>query len=115
MSRSLSLAAILATALGPLTALGKSDLPDGETRVLGLDEAVAVAARQSPTFLRSREELRIAEARLLEAAGLDDLVLEADASASHDRTELVAGQSPPTDQLRFDAALFRPLPTGGRL
>jgi outer membrane protein TolC len=115
MSSWLTLGALLAAALGPATAFGAAELPERETRVLTLSEAVGVAARQSPTFLRSREELRIAEARVLEAAGLDDLVLEANASANHDRTEAFPGQTPPSDQLHFDAALFRPLPTGGRL
>jgi outer membrane protein TolC len=83
------------------------------TRPLTLQDAVALAVQQNPTLAGSTQDLRIAEAHVLEAAGVDDFLLEANSSWLSSRAEVVLGQSGPYDSLSLSTALTRPLPTGG--
>jgi outer membrane protein TolC len=87
-------------------------------RSLTLREAVGLAVRGNPAFLAAGADVRIAEAGVQAAVGLEDVLLEASADGTRIRRELVAGvplQEPGTDQLSAALQLSRRLPTGGRL
>jgi outer membrane protein TolC len=87
-------------------------------RALTLQEAVALAVRQNPALQAAGADVRIADAGIEAARGLDDFVLEASGAWREDRREAVPGT--PVQQRAFDSvigtlSLVRPLPTGGRV
>ena len=89
-----------------------------EPRALTLREAVALAVRQNPALQAAGADVRIAEAGIESARGLDDFVLEASANWRESRREAVPGapvQQRAFDELSGTLSLARPLPTGGRL
>jgi outer membrane protein TolC len=92
--------------------------PAAAARALTLQDAVALAVRGNPALLAAGADVRIAEAGVQAARGLEDFLLEARVEGAQARRELVAGtpvQAPGTDQLSGSLRLTRPLPTGGRL
>ena len=83
-----------------------------------LRDAIALAVRSNPTLAAAGADVRIAEAGVVAARGLDDFVLELGASWDEVRRELVPGtpvQRPAEDQVSGSLALWKPLATGGRV
>jgi len=89
-----------------------------QARAVSLRDAVALAVRQNPALAAAGAEVRIAEAGMLAARGLDDFVLQASADWRDARGEAVAGgpvQEQAFDEVSGSLALTRPLAAGGRL
>jgi outer membrane protein TolC len=87
-------------------------------RALALRDAIALAVKGNPALLAAGADLRIAQAGVLAARGLDDFVLEANADWVETRRELVPGtpvQQPAIDELNGALALIKPLASGGRV
>lgn len=93
--------------------------PAARGRSLTLREAITLAARDNPALAAAGAELRIAEAGIEAARGLDDQLLEITGSWVDQRRELVIDrpgvQEPAVDRLGGSLGIFQPLPTGGRL
>lgn len=75
-----------------------------------LSELLAVTARQEPSLLRAVLDVRIAEAAILEAAGIDDWALEVVGGWSSER---IAFLDEIQDSLGLRATISRSLSTGG--
>ncbi len=109
--------------LGPLLVLLAASAPStGQTalpRALTLHDAIALAVRGNPVLAAAGADLRIAQAGVVAARGLDDFVLEANGTWLENRREIVIPgpplQQPAIDRLTGTLALIKPLPTGGRL
>jgi len=88
----------------------------GAAKNITLDEAIRIAIHQNPTLAASVVDVRIADAQILEASGIDDFALEGDSRWLSTRTQS-GGQAneTPFDHLRIGASLTRPLPSGGAL
>jgi outer membrane protein TolC len=88
-------------------------------RGLTLRQALALAARDNPSLAAAGVDVRIAEAGIERARGLDDQLIELNASWVDMRRELVMDrpgvQEPAVDRLSGSLGIFQPLPTGGRL
>jgi outer membrane protein TolC len=95
-----------APATAPATAL----VPPPGVRQMRLSEVLAITARQEPSLLRATIDVRIAEAAVLEAAGIDDWVLQA---AGNWRSQRFAGLDVLQKSLTLSADLSRALSTGG--
>jgi outer membrane protein TolC len=110
-----------APAPAPAPAAAAPAIPDSSRtgRMLTLREAIALAARDNPALAAAGAELRIAEAGIESARGLDDQLLEVAGSWVDQRRELVMDrpgvQEPAVDRLTGSLGIFQPLPTGGRL
>jgi outer membrane protein TolC len=113
MSRARVLAA--AVALGAVLLARPSA---AQERPLALDDAMRIALARSPALAERAIDVRIANARVLEAKGLDDFVVGGQAGWQRARERGVLGQ--PDSRLGNDlvdvaATLDRPLSTGGRV
>jgi outer membrane protein TolC len=89
-----------------------------QARALSLREAIALAVRRNPALGAAGAELRIAEAGMLSARGLDDFVLEAGAGWRDTRREPMPGapvHERAFDELSGSLSLTRPIAAGGRL
>src|SRR5688572_6269463 len=87
-------------------------------RRLGLRDALAVAVRQNPTLASRTIDVAIAEARILEAEGMDDFVVDAALNWLSQRTDPVANQpfqQTALDNLSLSTGLGRGLSDGGRV
>lgn len=87
-----------------------------QARSMGLGELLAVAIRQEASLARATIDVRIADAAVLEAAGIDDWLLAVGGSWSSSREEaIVNGQFGyyTRNSIALDADLSRSLPTGG--
>lgn len=84
-----------------------------QRHILSLGQAVTEALRQNPSLAVKVSDVRSAEARLMEARGAEDFILDLHASRY-----LARGENVPDlllDDAQLGAALTRPLPTGGRV
>jgi len=89
-----------------------------QTRALTLRDAIALAVRQNPALAAAGAEVRIAEAGIVAARGIDDVVLQASADGRHTRREALAGlpvQERAFDEVSGALSLTRALAAGGRL
>jgi outer membrane protein TolC len=85
-------------------------------RAIGLREAVVIAARNNPTLAEAVDDVTIAGANVTAAAGIDDFVLDAGATWTRTRLELVPGsplQQTKGDDVLVSTSLTRHLSTGG--
>jgi outer membrane protein len=76
-----------------------------------LSEVLAITARQEPSLLRATIDVRIAEAAVLEAAGIDDWVLQATGLGLREPSRVVGGEY--ENGLSVTARISRSLSTGG--
>ncbi len=86
-------------------------------RAISLTEAIRLAVKQNPTLAKAISDVHSAHARILEASGLDDFIVDGSANWLSNHVTLLdvrLAQSA-TNQIGFAASLTRPLPTGGRL
>jgi outer membrane protein TolC len=89
-----------------------------EERPVSLRDAVALAVRQNPTLAAAGAELAAAEASVLAARGLDDLVLSANAGyrlTRRDEAPDVLDGERAIDSIDGSLQLTQPLPIGGRV
>ena len=89
-----------------------------QERMLSLREAVALAVQRNPALAAAGVEVKLAEAGILGARGLDDFVLQGSVNGRDTRREAVAGvpvQERAFDEVSSSLSLSRPLATGGRL
>ena len=96
----------------------RADREAGAARPLSLREALRLAVRRNPALAAAAMDLAIARANVLAQDGLDDFVLDASATWSENRREVVPNlgvQNPEFDDLAGALSLTRPLPTGGKL
>jgi outer membrane protein len=111
----------LALAALPRAANAEEGGPDeGEPagRPVSLGEALALAHERSPALARARIDVAVADAAVLEAAGIEDWVVSAGGNVLFQRREVVQGDVVGTGKVnRFslEGALSRLLPTGGRV
>ena len=78
-----------------------------------LSEVLAITARQEPSLLRATIDVRIAEAAVLEAAGIDDWVLQV--SGGWRTQRVLSGVNALQNAFELGADLSRSLSTGGTL
>ncbi|WP_394823953.1 TolC family protein [Pendulispora albinea] len=111
---------VLAGVLGlSVTARARAQGAEGGRPVTGdgltLVGAMRVAVAQNPALAASFVDVSVADARVLEARGLDDFVVDASATWSRSRTDNVTGASvlSPYDRVGVAASLTRPFSTGG--
>lgn len=111
--------ALAGTCVADVVAAEPADTPTQDaSRGVGLGAILETAVRQSPALELARIDVAIADARVLEAAGIDDWLFSASASWQSTRVEPVEGsvfQTTATDTASFDLDLSRNLPTGGTL
>lgn len=93
--------------------------PEGTARegAVTLGQVLETAVRRSPALELARIDVEIADARALEAAGIDDWVFSATGQWRSLREEHVEGDAFTTtadDRALLDLELWRDLPTGGR-
>ncbi len=95
---------------GPAAAQNTND-----PRPVGLGAVLETAVRQSPSLELARIDVAIADARALEAAGIDDWLLTATAGWLSTRAAPVGEffQTTASDSVELDVDLERSLPTGG--
>jgi outer membrane protein TolC len=104
---------LIVVALVCVPSAGSAQQP---ARSIGLHEAVAVAARSNPTLAAAVDNVTIARANVTAAAGIDDFVVDAAATWTRSRLELVPGsplQQTEGDDVLLSTALTRKLATGG--
>jgi outer membrane protein TolC len=104
--------AILAVAILPCAI----STAQGSGRRISLREAVALAARNSPTLAIAVADVAIADAKSVAAGGIDDFVWNGSASWNTSRVDYVSGtpvQQTMGDDILFSTSLTRSLPTGG--
>jgi len=81
-----------------------------------LAEAIRLAIGQNPAVIAARVDERVAEARVVEASGLDDVVVDANSGAVSNHAPVAAGaSSSPFDRFSAGAGVTQPLPIGGKL
>jgi outer membrane protein TolC len=83
---------------------------------VSLRDALGAAIRTNPDLLQAGATLEERRGLALQAAGIDDFVLDASARFRADEVSLVAGsplQQPSHRELGFGLGLRKPLPTGG--
>ena len=112
-----ALAALAALALAPNAA---AQPPGAETspRPIALSSVLETAVRDSPALELARIDVAIAEAAVLEAAGIDDWLVGATGRWSSFRSDPVEGnplQTTSRDQFALEADVTRLLPSGGTL
>jgi outer membrane protein len=100
-----------AALLGPGEAASQPDSAPAVT----LGAVLETALRQSPSLELARIDVTIADARALQAAGIDDWLLTATAAWLSNRVAPVGElfQTTASDALELDVDLERSLPTGG--
>jgi outer membrane protein TolC len=101
-----------------LLLIGPAAEAANEPRALTLREAAEYAVAHSPALATSLSEVAIANAHVLEAAGIDDVSVDASAGWVRTRTNVVPGApaaQPDVDDLSLGAGISRSLPTGGKL
>jgi outer membrane protein len=84
-----------------------------DVQQMRLSEVLAVTARQEPSLLRATIDVRIAEAAVLETAGIDDWVLQV--SGGWRTQRVFAGVNALQNSFDLAADLSRSLSTGGIL
>ncbi|MEO8182494.1 MAG: TolC family protein [Deltaproteobacteria bacterium] len=89
-----------------------------QARALSLRDAIALAVRQNPPLAAAGAEVRIAEAGMLAARGLDDFVLQARADWRDTRrgaAPRLPEQAQAFHEVSGSLSLTRPLAAGGRV
>lgn len=76
-----------------------------------LSEVLVITARQEPSLLRATIDVRIAEAAVLEAAGIDDWVLQVVGNWKTEPSPIFSGRY--QNSASVNAAISRSLSTGG--
>lgn len=84
---------------------------------ISFNDALTFANEQNPTLAKTRAETQASEARVTEAAGIDDFALETTSTWSTNRTPMLLGQPSPgyAHRLSLGTGISRSLPTGGRV
>jgi outer membrane protein TolC len=82
-----------------------------DVQQMRLSEVLAITARQEPSLLRATIDVRIAEAAVLEAAGIDDWVLQV--SGGWRTQRVFTGVNELQNSFDLSAELSRSLSTGG--
>lgn len=106
-----SCALLLTLLLCPALALGAP-------RTLDLGEAVQRALRQNPALGAVSADVEKARGAVLEARGLDDLVVDGALTLSRERHSLLPNvplQQPSTQRFAWSLGVTQPLPTGGEV
>jgi outer membrane protein TolC len=101
---------------GTLASLVVTALASSPAGAMTLDEALRSALASNPVLAGKIVDVRIADAHVLQAAGLDDFVVSGGATWSRSRGPNVAAQQTalsPYDAVDANATLTRPLATGG--
>jgi outer membrane protein TolC len=90
----------------------------GAEEKIALRDALQQAVKANPTLVTAGIDVAIADAQVTQAEGVDDFVIDANASIFFDRTEPVAGQPFNTtaiDRLDLGGGISRNLGSGGRV
>lgn len=84
---------------------------------LALADAVALALQHNPMLKARAIDVRMAQARVVETSGRDDVVLSAKAAWLTDANQQATGGlvQNPYDAFQVQTQLVRPLPTGGTI
>ncbi len=101
---------------GASTALSLVVFTATSVQAMTLDEALHTALAKNAALAGKIVDVDVADARTLQAAGLDDFSVNAGATWTHSRGSNVAAQSTPLlpyDSVDVNASLTRPLSTGG--
>jgi outer membrane protein TolC len=111
--RSISFSLTLTLGVTLLVLLGF--VPEGraQPRPVGLREAVALAVRQNPVLASAAVDVRIAQAAVESARGLDDVLVEGGVNGRETRSEPEPGTTHPIAEGSSNLRLTKPLPTGG--
>jgi outer membrane protein len=80
---------------------------------IALSDALQVAVRQHPTLAEATIDVRVADAQLLAASGLDDWLLEASGVVAFAPDRVSGTETQTTTTIDLEASLTKPLPTGG--
>jgi outer membrane protein TolC len=89
---------------------------ESRPQTITLGQVLQTAVHQSPALATARIDLEVAEAAVLEAAGIDDWVVGAEGQWTTSRAEVlenVRQQEPRSDTVSGSAGVRRSLPTGG--
>jgi outer membrane protein TolC len=90
----------------------------GAARTLALEDAVQRALRQNPALGAVAAGVAQAQGAVLEAHGLDDLVIDGALTLSRERHTLLPNvplQQPSTQDFAWSLGVTQPLPTGGEV
>lgn len=95
-----------------------AELTEPAVRAIGLRDVVSLALQHNPGLGAAVADVDYARANVMAAKGLDDFVLDGNASWIENRRPTVAGtpvQQEALDDVLLQLQLTKPLPTGGRI